>query len=139
VPHFYLTARCNLDGLLKLCAELNTGLSGRGIRLSLNDFLITALGQALIAVPDAKVQFGGNQVHRFERAAIAMAVAIEGGLVTPVIKDVTGLSLPVIASQSKSLAGKARSGKLKPEEYQGGTSGIDPECRSRDRTALEGQ
>ncbi|MDB5723404.1 MAG: branched-chain alpha-keto acid dehydrogenase subunit, partial [Novosphingobium sp.] len=124
VPHFYLTARCNLDAMLKLRAELNAGLSSRGIKLSVNDFMIKALAQALIEVPDANVQFGGDELHRFARADISMAVAIDGGLITPVIKDVAVLSLSAISAQSKLLAAKARDGKLMPEEYQGGTASI---------------
>ncbi|WP_336965176.1 pyruvate dehydrogenase complex dihydrolipoamide acetyltransferase [Sphingobium aquiterrae] len=124
VPHFYLTARCQIDPLLKLRAELNAGLADRGIKLSVNDFLIKALALALGAVPDANVQFGGDELHRFSRVDIAMAVAIEGGLVTPVIRDAGSLSLSAIAQKSRELAAKARDGKLMPEDYQGGTASI---------------
>ncbi|MGV3768636.1 MAG: pyruvate dehydrogenase complex dihydrolipoamide acetyltransferase [Sphingobium phenoxybenzoativorans] len=124
VPHFYLTARCNLDSLLTLRADLNGSLAARGIKLSVNDFLIKALALALHRVPDANVQFGGDDLHRFSRADISMAVAIEGGLITPVIKDAGSLSLSAIALESKALAAKAREGKLTPEEYQGGTASI---------------
>jgi pyruvate dehydrogenase E2 component (dihydrolipoamide acetyltransferase) len=75
-------------------------------------------------VPDANVQFGGDKLHRFGRVDISMAVAINGGLVTPVIKGVDRLSLSAIAAASKALAGKARDGKLLPNEYQGGTPSI---------------
>ncbi len=121
VPHFYLTARCNLDALLKLRGELNASLAGRGIKLSVNDMLIKALALALIEVPEANVQFGGDVLHRFSRVDVSMAVAIEGGLITPVLRDVGSLSLSAIAAQSKALADKAREGKLAPEDYQGGT------------------
>lgn len=121
VPHFYLTARCNLDPLLKLRAQLNDTLAGSGVRLSVNDLLIKALAAALAAVPDANVQFGGEVLHRFARVDVSMAVAIEGGLVTPVLRDVGSLSLSAIASQSKALTAKARDGKLTPEDYEGGT------------------
>ena len=124
VPHFYLTARCNLDALLKLRSELNTGLDARGIKLSVNDMLIKAMALALIAVPDANVQFGGEELHRFGRVDISLAVAIEGGLVTPVIEDVGSLSLSGIAQATKALAAKARDGKLTPEDYRGGTASI---------------
>ena len=124
VPHFYLTARCNLDPLMKLRGELNNSLAGKGIKLSVNDLLIKALALALGKVPEANVQFGGDQIHRFARADIAMAVAIEGGLVTPVIRDAGNLSFSAIASESKRLADKAREGRLTPEDYTGGTASI---------------
>jgi pyruvate dehydrogenase E2 component (dihydrolipoamide acetyltransferase) len=124
VPHFYLTARCNLDPLLKLRAELNLSLSTRGIKLGVNDLLIKALALALGEVPDANVQFGGEELHRFQRADISMAVAIDGGLITPVIKDAGSLSLSAIATASKALAEKARDGKLTLENYEGGTASI---------------
>lgn len=124
VPHFYLTVRCNLDPLLGLRSELNASLAPRGIKLSVNDFMVKALAMALVEVPDANVQFGGDVLHRFSRADVSMAVAIEGGLVTPVIRDVASLSLSGIAERSKALASKARNGKLEPEEYEGGTASI---------------
>jgi len=121
VPHFYLTARCNLDALLNLRGELNASLAGGGIKLSVNDFLIKALALALIEVPEANVQFGGDVLHRFGRVDVSMAVAIDGGLITPVLRNAGVLSLSAIANQSKTLASKARDGKLAPEDYQGGT------------------
>ncbi len=124
VPHFYLTARCNLDPLLKLRSEINAGLEGRGVKVSVNDMLMKAMAMALIAVPDANVQFGGDVLHRYARVDISMAVAIEGGLVTPVIRGVDTLSLTAIATQAKALADKARDGKLAPEDYQGGTCSL---------------
>ncbi|SCW80433.1 pyruvate dehydrogenase E2 component (dihydrolipoamide acetyltransferase) [Sphingobium faniae] len=124
IPHFYLTTRCNLDRLLKLRADLNESLADRGVKLSVNDMLVKAMALALIRVPDANVQFGGEELYQFERVDISMAVAIDGGLVTPVIKDAGSLSLTGIARQSKGLAAKARDGKLAPEEYQGGTASI---------------
>ncbi|WP_321326152.1 dihydrolipoamide acetyltransferase family protein [uncultured Parasphingorhabdus sp.] len=124
VPHFYLTVRCNLDPLLTLRRELNASLAARGVKLSVNDFMIKALAGALAEVPDANVQFGGDMLHRFSRSDIAMAVAIEGGLVTPVIRDAASLSLSAIAEQSQALAAKAREGKLGPGDYEGGTASI---------------
>jgi pyruvate dehydrogenase E2 component (dihydrolipoamide acetyltransferase) len=124
VPHFYLTARCMLDQLLKLRSELNASLAARGVKLSVNDLLMKAMARALVQIPDANVQFGGNELHRFSRVDISMAVAIDGGLVTPIIRDVGSLSLSAIGQASKSLAAKARDGKLMPEDYQGGTASI---------------
>lgn len=124
VPHFYLTARCNLDALLNLRKDLNAGLAARNIKLSVNDMLIKAMAIALTTVPEANVQFGGDTLYSFSRVDIAMAVAIDGGLITPVIKDVGALSLSGIAQQTQMLAAKARDGKLMPEDYQGGTASI---------------
>lgn len=124
VPHFYLTAHCRIDALLTLRGELNASLSARGVKLSVNDLVIKAMALAMVREPDTNVQFAGDEMYRFERADIAMAVAIEGGLITPVIRDVASLSLSAVAEQSKQLAAKARDGKLAPEEYQGGTASI---------------
>ncbi|WP_076073165.1 pyruvate dehydrogenase complex dihydrolipoamide acetyltransferase [Sphingomonas montana] len=124
VPHFYLTVDCNLDALLKLRGELNAGLESRGIKLSVNDLLIKALGVALTEVPDANVQFAGDTLIKFGRADVSMAVAIPGGLITPVITDVANKPLSKIASEAKDMAARARDGKLAPEEYQGGTASI---------------
>ena len=124
VPHFYLTAHCRIDALLALRGELNTRLAAHGAKLSVNDFLIKALALALMREPDANVQFAGDEIHHFTRADIAMAVAVEGGLITPVIRDASGLSLSAISSRSKQLAARARDGALSPEEYQGGTASI---------------
>ena len=124
VPHFYLTMDCNLDALLRLRTELNAGLESRGVKLSVNDLLIKALGVALTEVPDANVRFDGDMLTTFSRVDISMAVAIPGGLITPVIADVAGKPLSRIAVESKDLAARARDGKLKPEEYAGGTASI---------------
>jgi pyruvate dehydrogenase E2 component (dihydrolipoamide acetyltransferase) len=124
VPHYYLTIDCNLDALLRARGELNAGLETRGIKLSVNDLLIKALGAALVEVPDANVQFTGETLIKFHRVDISMAVAIPGGLITPVITDVANRSLSAIATEAKALAEKAREGKLQPHEYQGGTASI---------------
>jgi pyruvate dehydrogenase E2 component (dihydrolipoamide acetyltransferase) len=124
VPHFYLTAHCRIDALLKLRAELNASLSACDIKLSVNDLVIKAMALAMVREPDTNVQFAGEEMYRFGRVDIAMAVAIEGGLITPVIRDAGSLSLSAIAEKAKQLATKARDGKLLPEEYQGGTASI---------------
>ena len=124
VPHFYLTLDCNLDKLLKLRGELNAGLADNGVKLSVNDFLIKALAVALTEVPDANVQFAGDTLIKYDRVDVSMAVAIEGGLITPIIRDAAEKRLSSIAAQSKDLAGRAREGKLKPEEFQGGTASL---------------
>jgi pyruvate dehydrogenase E2 component (dihydrolipoamide acetyltransferase) len=124
VPHFYLTVDCRLDALLKLRAELNASLESRGVKLSVNDMLVKALGLALEAVPDANVSFAGDALRKFRTADISVAVAIPGGLITPVIRDAGGKRLSRIATEMKDLAARAKEGKLKPEEYQGGTASL---------------
>jgi pyruvate dehydrogenase E2 component (dihydrolipoamide acetyltransferase) len=124
VPHYYLAIDTNLDALLKLRTELNAGLASRGIKLSVNDLLIKALAVALEQVPDANVSFAGDTLIKYSRADISMAVAIDGGLITPVIRDAGAKALSKIATEAKDLALRARDGKLKPEEYQGGTASI---------------
>lgn len=124
VPHFYLTARCRLDPLLELRSTINSDLASAGIKVSVNDLLIKAMARAMSLVPEVNVQFGGDSIHRFDRIDISMAVAIDGGLVTPVIRDVGMLTVSAIAAQSRQLAEKARSGKLVPEDWQGGTASI---------------
>jgi len=124
VPHFYLTVDVRLDALLKLRSELNKSLEAAGIKLSVNDLLIKALGLALVAVPDSNVQFAGDTLYKFGRADVSVAVAIPGGLITPVITDAANKRLSVIAHEMKDLAARAKDGKLKPEEYTGGTASI---------------
>jgi pyruvate dehydrogenase E2 component (dihydrolipoamide acetyltransferase) len=124
IPHYYLTIDCRLDALLEARAQMNEALQPRGIKLSVNDFLIKALGAALVAVPDANVRYTEEAMLKFSRVDISMAVAIPGGLITPVIVDVAAKSLSTIAREAQDLAARAREGKLKPEEYQGGTASI---------------
>jgi pyruvate dehydrogenase E2 component (dihydrolipoamide acetyltransferase) len=124
IPHYYLTIDCRLDALLEARAQMNEALQPRGIKLSVNDLLIKALGAALVAVPDANVRYTEEAMLKFSRVDISMAVAIPGGLITPVIVDVAGKSLSAIARESQDLAARAREGKLRPEEYQGGTASI---------------
>ncbi len=124
VPHFYLSLDVRLDALLKLRTELNKSLESRNIKISVNDFLVKALGLALVQVPDANVSFAGDHLRRFARADISVAVAIPGGLITPVIRDAANKRLSQIADEMKSLAARARDGKLQPEEYTGGTASL---------------
>jgi pyruvate dehydrogenase E2 component (dihydrolipoamide acetyltransferase) len=124
VPHFYLGLDLRLDDLLRTREELNASLATQHIKLSVNDFLIKALGIALERVPDANVQFAGDDLYRFARVDISMAVAVPGGLITPVIRDAANRRLSQIAVESRDLAERARAGKLAPEDYQGGTASI---------------
>ncbi len=124
VPHFYLTVDVRLDALLKLRGELNKALEAQGVKLSVNDMLVKALGLALVQVPDANVSFAGDSLRKFARADVSVAVAIPGGLITPVIRDAANKRLSVIATEMKDLAARAREGKLQPPEYTGGTASI---------------
>jgi pyruvate dehydrogenase E2 component (dihydrolipoamide acetyltransferase) len=124
VPHIYLTVDINLDALLKLRGDLNKGLESRGVKLSVNDMLVKALAMALVEVPVCNVQYAGDQLLQFSRADISVAVSIPGGLITPVVVDAGSKSLSKIATEIKDLAGRAREGKLKPEEYAGGTASL---------------
>ncbi len=124
VPHIYLTVDVRLDALLKLRGELNASLESRGVKLSVNDLLIKAQAVALMQVPSCNVMFTPDQLITFQRADISVAVSTPSGLITPIIFGADTASLSSIATQMKDLAGRAREGKLKPEEYQGGTASI---------------
>jgi len=124
IPHIYLTVDVRLDALLKLRAQLNAALEGQGIKLSVNDLLIKALAKALVQVPKCNVSFAGDELRSFKRADISVAVAAPSGLITPIIVDAGAKSVSAIASEMKTLAGKARDGKLQPHEYQGGTASL---------------
>ena len=124
IPHIYLTLDIQLDKLLKLRSELNATLASRDIKLSVNDLLIKALAVSLMQVPKCNVSIEGDQLKTFERADISVAVSIEGGLITPIIKSADSKSLSAISTEMKDLAGRAKEGKLKLHEYQGGTASI---------------
>ena len=124
VPHIYLTVDVRLDALLKLRAELNASLESRGVKLSVNDMLIKALGLALVIVPKCNVSFAGDQMLIYSRADISVAVSVPGGLITPIITDAGGKSISAVSVEMAALAGKAKDGKLQPHEYQGGTASL---------------
>jgi len=124
VPHIYLTVDIQLDSLLKLRGELNKGLESRGVKLSVNDLLIKALAQALIEVPECNVAFAGDQLLKYSRADISVAVSIPAGLITPIIVGAEAKSVSAISTEMKDLAARAKEGKLQPPEYQGGTASL---------------
>ena len=124
IPHIYLTLDVQLDALLKLRSELNASLGGRGVKLSVNDMLIKALALALIEVPECNVSFAGDNLIKYSRADISVAVSIPGGLITPIIVDANNKSLSKISTEMHDLAGRAKEGKLQPAEYQGGTASL---------------
>ncbi len=124
VPHIYLTVDVRLDALLKLRSELNATLEPRGIKLSINDLLIKALGLALIQVPACNVSYTPEALIRYHRADISVAVSTPTGLITPIIVDAANRSMSAISTEMKALADKAKAGKLQPHEFQGGTASL---------------
>ncbi len=135
VPHFYLTIDCEIDELLKIRKELNAkapsqpspadggGQSG-GYRISVNDFVIRAAALALRQVPAANASWSDEAILQWDTVDIAVAVALDDGLITPIVKDADHKGLAIIANETKDLAARARTGKLKLEEFQGGTFSI---------------
>ncbi len=124
IPHIYLTVDVRLDALLKLRGELNKALEADGVKLSVNDLLIKALAKALIRVPKCNVSFAGDELRKFNRADVSVAVAAPSGLITPIIVDAATKGVAQISTEMKALADKARDGKLMPHEYQGGTASL---------------
>jgi len=124
IPHFYLRRDIKLDALLKFRADLNAQLADRNIKLSVNDFIIKACALALQQVPAANAVWAGDRVLQLKPSDVAVAVAIEGGLFTPVLRDAEMKSLSALSAQMKDLAGRARERKLAPHEYQGGSFAI---------------
>ncbi|MGA9436035.1 MAG: pyruvate dehydrogenase complex dihydrolipoamide acetyltransferase [Roseobacter sp.] len=124
IPHFYLRRDIELDALLAFRGELNKQLEPRGVKLSVNDFIIKACALALQTVPDANAVWAGDRILKLKPSDVAVAVAIEGGLFTPVLKDAEMKSLSALSAEMKDLAGRARDRKLAPHEYQGGSFAI---------------
>lgn len=124
VPHFYLTLDCEIDKLLALRKEANADSENTGVKLSVNDFIIKAVALALKKVPDANASFAGDKIYKYKRADISVAVAINGGLITPVVRGACEKGLASISAEVKDLAGRAKDGKLAPQEYTGGTFSI---------------
>ncbi len=124
IPHIYLTVDIRLDALLKLRGDLNKSLESRGVKLSVNDMLIKALGVALEATPKCNVTFAGDTLVSYQRADVSVAVSTPSGLITPIIRDAANKGLAKISTEMKELAGLAKDNKLKPEQYQGGTASI---------------
>ena len=122
-PHFYLTIDCTLDRLMDIRKQLNERAPD-GVKISVNDMIIKASAAALVQVPEANASWTEEAIRIYDQVDISVAVAIEGGLITPVIRNAAGKGLATIAAEMKDLASRARDGKLKPEEFQGGTFSI---------------
>ena len=121
VPHFYLSADCRVDRLVQVRSEVN---AAKGVKYSLNDWVVKAVAMALMEVPDANVIWGDTAMRRFDSADISVAVATEGGLFTPVIRGVETLSLEEVNTAIAEAAGRARSGTIKQEEIEGGSFAV---------------
>ena len=124
IPHFYLRREVRLDALMAFREQLNKQLEGRGVKLSVNDFIIKACAMALQAVPNANAVWAGDRMLRLKPSDVAVAVAVEGGLFTPVLRDADRKSLSALSAEMKDLAGRAKTKKLAPHEYQGGSFAI---------------
>ena len=124
VPHFFLTIQVDMTRTVAARARINETLAERGEKVSLNDMIIRAAGAALVQHPAVNAHWKGDSVRRFRRAHIGVAVAVEDGLITPVIRDAHAKGIAQIAREVKEMAGRAREKKLKPEEYTGATFSI---------------
>src|SRR5215211_3814131 len=129
IPHFYLTVDVELDALLALREQINASApkdkEGKpAFKLSVNDFIIKALALALQRVPDANAVWAEDRILRLKHSDVGVAVAIEGGLFTPVIRKAETKTLSAISNEMKDLAARARARKLKPQEYQGGSTAV---------------
>jgi len=124
IPHFYLRRDIRIDALLDLRARMNKGLAARGIKLSVNDYIIKASALALQDVPDCNAVWAGDRILKLKPSDVAVAVAIEGGLFTPVLRDADQKTLSTLSAEMKDLAARARTRKLAPNEYQGGSFAI---------------
>lgn len=122
VPHFYLSVDVEIDNLMVARKQLNS--MSDDYKISVNDFIIKACALGLMKVPEANVQYHGDVIHQFKRADISVAVAIKGGLITPVVRGAEQKGLRAISDETKDLAKRAHEGKLAPEEYSGGTFSI---------------
>ncbi|AYV48093.1 pyruvate dehydrogenase complex dihydrolipoamide acetyltransferase [Caulobacter flavus] len=124
VPHFPLTIDIELDGLLAARAKINSLLEGQGVKVSVNDIVIKAAAVALKRVPEANASYTPEGIAMHKHADIAVAVAIDGGLITPIIRAAETKGLAQISAEMKDLAARAKAKKLKPEEFQGGTFSV---------------
>ena len=129
IPHFYLTMDCRIGKLLEAREEINAGApkdkDGRpAYKLSVNDFVVKALAIALQRIPEANVSWTESGMLRHKHSDVGVAVAMPGGLITPIIRRAEEKSLSVISNEMKDFAARARARKLKPEEYQGGTTAV---------------
>ena len=122
VPHFYLTIDCQIDELLAMRKKLNTAApeGDSGYKISVNDFVVRAVALALRQVPEANATWTETAIRLYNDVDVSVAVATPNGLITPVVRNASEKGIAIISNEVKDLAGRARDGKLMPEEYQGG-------------------
>jgi pyruvate dehydrogenase E2 component (dihydrolipoamide acetyltransferase) len=121
VPHFYLVADVDIEEMLALRGRIN---QAGAVRLSVNDFVVKAFAQALMASPAANAVWAEDRILRFDRADVGVAVAVEGGLYTPIVREANAKSLSTISTEIRDLAERARDRSLSPGEYQGGSATV---------------
>ncbi len=124
IPHFYLRRRVKMENLIDFRQKINKKLSDKNVKVSINDIIIKACAEALQSNPNANTIWGGNRLIKFKSSDIAVAVSVEGGLFTPVIKDADQKTISNISTEMKDLASRARTKKLSPNEFQGGSFAI---------------
>jgi pyruvate dehydrogenase E2 component (dihydrolipoamide acetyltransferase) len=121
VPHFYLKADCRVDALVDLRRSVNDAAT---VKVSLNDFILKAVAGALIEVPEANTTWSDDTLRRLDGADVAVAIAVEGGLLTPVLRGVDGMSLSTVATRVAELAQRARTGRIQQQELEGGSFSV---------------
>jgi len=124
IPHYYITQSIEMGAVNSLRVDLNKNEKENGVKISINDIIVKAMALALRDCPNVNVQWHGNSIKRFKYSDISVAVAIEGGLITPIVHRAETLGLLEISKRTKDIAKRAREGKLDPSEYVGGTSTI---------------
>jgi len=124
VPHFFLTIDVDMTGAVEARGRINARLEREGVKISFNDIILKATALALARHPECNAHWGGDHIRRFHRVHLAVAVAIDDGLITPVIRDAHRKGMAEIAEEVRDLAGRAREKKLKPDEYTGGTFSV---------------
>ena len=124
IPHFYLRRSAKLDALMAFRAQLNKSLEGRGVKLSVNDFIIKACALALQEVPAANAVWAGDRILQLKPSDVGVAVAVEGGLFVPVLRDAEKKTLSALSTEMRDLGSRAKNKKLAPQEYQGGSFAI---------------
>jgi pyruvate dehydrogenase E2 component (dihydrolipoamide acetyltransferase) len=124
VPHFFLTIDVDMSRAVEARARINRDLERDGVKISYNDIVLKATAMALARHPECNAHWGGDHIVRFHRVHLGVAVAIEDGLITPVIRDADRKGMAAISAEVRELAGRAREKKLKPEEYTGATFSV---------------
>lgn len=124
IPHYYESVCVEMDAVIKLRTELNSQEKQNGVKISINDIIVKAVALALRDYPNVNVQWKNNTIRKFTHADVSIAVAVENGLITPIVFRADTLGFLDIARRSKDVAKRARQGKLDPNEYIGGTSTV---------------